>query len=278
MKTYKIMAADIDGTLRGRKRKEIGPVTTEAFRKLHEKGVLIGIASGRPLWQGVSQHAQEWNLGFEFDYLIGMNGSELFDAHTGKKEEFYSLSCDTLHEIVGKMHDLDLNPFVYRDGYMLSLKEDDEMLASAHRHMGGFKIAKDESELYAEPTAKILYRCGTNKRRIKAEEYARSICTDRYTVFATGPTLIEFQDPRINKGVALKRYCEEQGLSIEDAMAFGDAENDLQMLKIAGWSVCVKDGMDNVKVVSNDLTYLDCDEDGVGDYILKNIDHFTSAK
>lgn len=92
MNHLKLMAADIDATLCGRKVGTLGPVTKQALIDLHEQGVLLGIASGRPIWEGVEEHFREWNLGFQFDFLIGMNGSEIMDTNTGKTDYYYSLN------------------------------------------------------------------------------------------------------------------------------------------------------------------------------------------
>ena len=48
-------------------------------------------------------------------------------------------------------------------------------------------------------------------------------------------------------------------------------ENDIEMLKCAGWSVCLKNGMDDVKAITDDITEYTSSEDGVGKYLLKNI-------
>ena len=79
-KDYKVLVADIDRTLRDG-HPDIGPKTKEALQELHRRGVLLGIASGRPLWQGLLGHAEEWDLGFQFDFLIGLNGGEILDTH-----------------------------------------------------------------------------------------------------------------------------------------------------------------------------------------------------
>lgn len=271
MNKPKLIVMDIDGTLRGKGHGTIGPFTKKAFEQLHEQGVLLGIASGRPLWQEVSHHYQEWELPFQFDLLIGMNGSELVDTKTNQRIESYLLSEDTLHDIVDKMHFLNLNPFVYRDGYMLSLREDEMIKASANRHMGELVICKEESELWSEPTAKILYRCETAEKGEEVEKFARTICNENFTCFRTGPELLEFQDPNINKGVAVQKYCDLYNISMSEVLAFGDAENDLQMLEMAGHSVCLLDGMDNVKAISDEITEFEADEDGVGHYLFDHV-------
>lgn len=267
----KLFVADIDGTLRGKSRRTIGPVTKEAFEELHKKGVLLGIASGRPLWQGVANHSKEWNLSFDFDFLIGMNGSELYDLKTNQMQEFNLLSRESLKTIVDAMHHFDLNPFVYRDGYELSLKMDEEIMASGLRHDCRVEICKEESDLYAEETAKILYRTDSAEEGEKIEQFGRTICNENITCFRTGPDLLEFQNPNINKGISVEKYCKQYGIDLNDVIAFGDAENDMQMLKMAGHSVCLLDGMDEVKAVCKDITTHTCDDDGVGYYLFDHV-------
>ena len=57
-KDYKIVVADIDRTLRDRNA-DFGEINRKAMQELHKRGVLLGLASGRPLWQNLLKHADE---------------------------------------------------------------------------------------------------------------------------------------------------------------------------------------------------------------------------
>lgn len=268
----KLFVADIDNTLRGKNTPVPGPATLAAIEQLHDQGVLVGIASGRPLWQGVQDHYKAWKLSTQFDFLIGMNGGELWTKKTGKKETFNLLSRDTLKEIVTTMKDLpDTNPFVYGDGYELSRYMDADMAASGKRHGTQIRICRDDSDLWKQPTGKILYRCGTAENGARTEAFGQKAFGNRISCFRTTPSLVELQDPKNNKGVALKHFCQTAGIDMKNVIAFGDAENDIEMLKASGWSVCLKNGMDDVKAIADDITEYPCDEDGVGRYLQKHI-------
>ena len=54
-------------------------------------------------------------------------------------------------------------------------------------------------------------------------------------------------------------------------MAFGDTTNDNEMLKMAGWSVCLKQGSDDTKACADVITDYTNDEDGFGRYILDHV-------
>ena len=269
-KTCKLFIADIDGTLRWVGNP--GPITISALKQLHESGVLVGVASGRPFWQKLVQHAEDWGLGFQFDVIIGMNGGQLWDTRKNIRQDFNLLSCDTIHEIYDKMAPLGENASVYREeGYTLALRIDEMMKDSMRRNHDPVYVVKDPSELWAVPNHKIMFRCPTVQEAAKADQFAQSISCDRYRGFRTSPPMVEFQDPRNNKGNALKEYCKANQIDLSDVIAFGDSENDIEMLKCAGTSVCLQNGLQHVKDICTAVTEYTVDEDGAGRYLYDHI-------
>jgi Cof subfamily protein (haloacid dehalogenase superfamily) len=61
---------------------------------------------------------------------------------------------------------------------------------------------------------------------------------------------------------AVCRYLEENGIAPEEIIAFGDAENDMGMLRLAGIGVALGNAEDQVKAIADYVTD-DIDEDGV---------------
>jgi hydroxymethylpyrimidine pyrophosphatase-like HAD family hydrolase len=59
------------------------------------------------------------------------------------------------------------------------------------------------------------------------------------------------------------------GLDASQAIAFGDSENDIEMLKAAGIGVAMDNGTAECKAAA-DYIAPDCDDDG----ILKALEHF----
>jgi Cof subfamily protein (haloacid dehalogenase superfamily) len=268
MKQFRLFVADIDNTLRSRNMPVPGPLTRKAFEDMHERGIILGIASGRPLWQNVKDHYKEWKLHQQFDFLIGLNGGELLDSSTGKTSIYNQLSVEELKEIVEAFKDLpNTNPFVYRPGIELCRYVDDEMEASGVRHGTKVVACSSDADLYSEPTGKILYRCGTAENGEKVEKLGQKLFGNRISCFRTAPCLVELQSPKNNKGTALIEYCKRHDIPLENVYAFGDAENDIELLQAAGTSVCLKNGMDNVKAVSDYVTEYSVEEDGVGRWL-----------
>lgn len=264
-----LVIADIDGTLRGFER-NIGDINRKALQLCHQKGIRLAVASGRPLWQELEDHAKEWNLGFQFDLIIGMNGGQIFDTVKNTKKEIHLLSTDQLECIVHALHEYNLNPFVYREGYSLVLHMDEEMVQSGKRHHSRIEICQQESDLYSIPTGKILYRTPTEKIALEVEHIGKQLSKE-ISCFRTGPTLVEFQSVYNNKGQALAQYCLENNIDIQNTLAFGDAENDIEMLQMAGTGVAVKNALEPVKRIADKITAFMATEDGVGRYLFDTL-------
>ena len=269
-KQFRMFIADIDDTLRV-KGGTIGPRTVEALEEMHKRGMIVAIASGRPLWQGRETGAKDWGLDFQFDLIIGMNGGEIHDCRKDTIAYNHPLSREILKEITLKMYKVHRNPFVYRDGYMLTMQMNRFMEMSAKRNKNEVVLAKDISEMWAEETGKILFRTGSAEELAPVEAYAKTIDCDRYVCFKTGPDLLEIQDPRVNKGSGLIQYCKANSISLDDVIAFGDADNDRAMLEAAGFSVCLKNGQEDIQAMCDAVTDYTCAEDGAGRYLFDHI-------
>ena len=64
------------------------------------------------------------------------------------------------------------------------------------------------------------------------------------------------------KSAGIRRYLEEHGLDRSEIMAFGDGENDIDMLKFAGIGVAMGNSSDLVKAAADYVTDT-IDNDGI---------------
>ena len=270
IKNIKLFVADIDGTLVNEAR-EMMPLTRAVLNDLHRRGILMGIASGRPVGPHLYEQKDAWRVNFDFDMWIGMNGNQVYDVHKDTYEKFYELAPQTIQEIIDMMKPIQANPFIYIGEDMMSEEIDDEMYASMKRHHIICTKVQKTSDLWAHPTEKILFRLKDAADMPAAEELAAQHPSKDYTAFKTQPTMLEFQDPRVNKGLGVERYCMHNNISLDEVIAFGDMSNDNGMMTTAGWSVCLKNGADDTKALANEITEYDNDHDGLGHYM---IDHW----
>lgn len=266
----KLVIADIDGTLVNEQR-ELMPITRKVLYDLHKRGILLGIASGRPIGEHLYENAKEWGIDFDFDVWIGMNGGQLRDNVQHTEREFYKLKPDQIKEILELMKDVDANPFIYIGEDMLSRYVDEDMISSMKRHNIQCTTVKDESDFWKTDTNKMLFRLKDASEMEGLEKFLSEHRSDNFVFFKTQPTMMEFQDPHINKGIGLKNFCEENNISLDQVMSFGDTSNDNEMLKLAGWGVCLKQGSSDTKECAAAITEYTNDEDGMGRYLLDHL-------
>lgn len=266
IRTLKAVAADIDGTL-CIKGGQLYPKTREALERLHAEGVLLGLGTGRAINQRVFTMAPFWELSFEFDFIIGMNGGQLWTKDHPVVENRYLLAKETLAEILKKMRPMNLNGVIYEDEHMVAMRMDIFQEASMKRNHTKVIITDgDEARLCVRDNNNVLFRYDSEDEE-KVLSFAKELNCERYTATRTAPGCLEFMDPRVNKGDGLRQYSIASGIPLEEIMAFGDNDNDAPMLKEAGWGVCLSNGSELSKEMADAVTEYPCEEDGVGRYL-----------
>eukprot|EP00439_Symbiodinium_sp_Y106_P040294 s3900_g4.t3 len=81
-----------------------------------------------------------------------------------------------------------------------------------------------------------------------------------------GPRQCEILPPGVNKGSGVKKLLEGLGLSLDSALACGDAENDVEMLEMVGLGIAVGDGKAKAMAAA-DIVVSPSTEDGVAEAI-----------
>jgi Cof subfamily protein (haloacid dehalogenase superfamily) len=85
-------------------------------------------------------------------------------------------------------------------------------------------------------------------------------------VTRSNPEFVEILDPEVSKAVACELVCERLGYSLADAVAIGDAPNDVELLMAAGYAVAVVSSRPEV-LAAADATCAPPEEGGVADVL-----------
>ncbi len=72
----------------------------------------------------------------------------------------------------------------------------------------------------------------------------------------------ELVNRKFDKGLGVRLIAEHFGVGIEDTYGFGDSMNDLEMIQTVGKSVCMENGAEALKKVS-DMVCPSVDDDGL---------------
>lgn len=265
-KDIKLVICDIDRTLVN-SNKELMPITKAMFERLHADGVLLGIASGRPVGEHLKERAALWGFDFQFDVIIGMNGGQMWDNISYQSYEYYPLKKEYIKEIIEFMEPTGVNSYVYRGDSTLVRWFDERMAESSVRNFEPMVVAKSDEEMWEKDNNKLLFRCASEEEADACLEFAKKFPSENYQFFKTGPIMVEFQDPHVNKGYALKEFLKLHDFLPSQVIAFGDAQNDNELLEVAGIGVCMKDGQECTKAYADIISEYDCNHDAVGRFI-----------
>jgi Cof subfamily protein (haloacid dehalogenase superfamily) len=82
----------------------------------------------------------------------------------------------------------------------------------------------------------------------------------------SNPEFVEILDPAVSKGTACEIVCERLGFTLADAVAIGDAPNDIEMLTGAGYAVAIASSRPEVLAVA-DATCALPEDGGVADVL-----------
>lgn len=266
MKDVKLVICDLDGTLFDWSNRSLSKKNKEIMDYLHNKGVYLALGSGRSVAELI-KYKEDWGLDYQFDFFIGMNGSELYCTKTKEQHNYFWLKKEWIKELLEFMKQWTCNPMCYLHDDKILFRDFDDMMkrsiASSNRK--GIQV-KDDSEFYHEENAKIMFRMKEDVTPI-VEKYLEEHPFKYYKGFKTQATLMEFMDKRCSKGFALKKLCEQYNIDIEDVVAYGDTTNDNEMLKVAGLGVCLKNGSDDTKAIADEITEYGCMEDGFAHHV-----------
>ena len=259
---------DLDGTLNN-DQKTITPRTKNALMQAQKQGVRVVLASARPS-PGLYKERDILSLREYGGILMSYNGGRIVDAATDKVLFETAMDIETTKQILRKLESLPVTP-ILDDGIRFYVTDPDGYKVSyecENNRMTCKKVENLADFLFFAPV-KILMSVdpsllGGIKERIAA------FLPEELTVVQTAPFYLEIIPSCINKGQGVVDTCSALGIKPEETVAFGDAENDIPMLKTAGIGVAMGNATAPVKTAADAITASNND-DGIALWLEKNL-------
>lgn len=258
-----LIALDLDGTLL-KDDKTISAKNKDILKKAKERGHIVMIATGRPYrssemyyreleldtpivnFNGAfTHHPQNPNWGYFHEPLDVKVAKDIVEAC--RSFHFHNIIAEVIDDVY----------FHYHDQKLLDIFS-----------FGNPKITTGDLSNYLKdsPTSMLIHTEEDQLKKIRdhlSEVHAEVI--DQRS-WAAPWHVIEIIKAGLNKAVGLKKAADFYGIPKERVIAFGDEDNDLEMLEYAGHGIAMGNGIDQVKNIANDVT-LTNEEDGVGVYL-----------
>lgn len=261
--SIRMIALDLDGTLNNDE-KVITPKTREALLAVQEQGVIVVLASGRQA-PGLRREAEALELSKHHGLLLSYNGGRIEDATTHEVLLDRSIDNATAVRFLRHLEKFSVSPIV-DDGRAIlttcayNYKVQDESRNNNMEIEIVENIADAVEERGIHP-AKIL-TAAQNETLVPLMPYVREGFTDAMSFVQSAPWFYEGVPHGVSKDTSLERVTWKLGISPDEVMAFGDAQNDLGMLNFAGIGVAMGNAVPELKAAADEVT-LSNNDDGI---------------
>ena len=260
-----LIALDLDDTLLTSEL-EISPRNQRALALAHRQGAHIVLASGRAP-NAMARFAETLGLFDRPGYLISDNGSTITTTQPRAVAVSHRLEAALFPELLAFFHAVHLPVQVYTETHILVTREN----ATTRRDLGlsgfsGLQVMDNmERDLGFLPSKLVIP--GDPAELPGVLTTLREQFGSRINAFISKPFFLEVLPPAADKGEALKWVADQLSIPAAAVMAFGDAANDLGMLRFAGQSVAMANAIPEAKAVASRITVADHDHDGVAEVI-----------
>lgn len=250
----KLIGFDLDDTLLNSEKK-IDDL--DVLSSLHQKGIRLCLVSGRPLvpvqieyYKQLKEEDDAYFVGYNGATIYKLNGEIIYRNHLSNDE------VKTLYSYLRKVIDdnfkdnniaicLHTNDCLYSDKSNWAVDYDykvngirNEITDFSNVTIGGPKLMIDGDVSDMEKLWGIIY----------------PTISKEYSIIVSMPCYIEILHKDVNKYVGLDIVRELYNIKRDEAMAFGDSGNDLEMIRDTHIGVCMANGRKEVKEVADYIT------------------------
>lgn len=266
---YELLFLDVDGTLK-QEPSGISDADKKAVITACQAGKKVSIASGRNKAL-IRETVKELQLDdYGKSYTVALNGAHIIENCTGKTLHTVPINPEITYLLFLKAYELDLSCHVYTENHVYFNFKDIQM--EWYRKggcdcrlvdMGSTDLGLEEAPLKFYLVSKEVDKLDRFKKEM--QDATKHILNAEYSSLNS----LEYTSVHASKGLGMEFICNLFGKPLTNAVAAGDGENDISMLKMAGLGIAMKNALDTVKAVADTVTERTCKEDGVTEIIHK---------
>lgn len=260
---YKLIAFDIDGTLLGASHR-LTPYTKSILARLRAKGIPYTINTGRNL-PGIRTIADEMRI----DQPMVLSNGSIIQTCQGKIIAQTCLPADAVKAAIHVCQAGNYDLLMY-SGSAIYLREMNENIYPIYGHVldGLYQIGQWETiaDKFSGINKCVIVDTNNEQNLIDLEPFLRQSLDGRALTLRTSKELLEVQLLGVNKATGLEKLADHLGIRMQEIIAFGDYDNDAEMLKEAGLGIAVENAtqacLDNA-----DLLVASVDADGPAHFL-----------
>lgn len=253
--TIKLIATDMDGTLLDPKGQVDLPRLEKILDQLEERGIRFVIATGNEI------HRVKQLLGHltERVVLIVANGARIFEGNQLLQAQTWdddmvnrALEFFKDRECQDQFVVTSMNGGFVKEGTVFTQLENfmtPEMIELFYQRMNF--VEELESHLFGG-VLKMSLVVGEERSDSVLEEI-NQLFNGHVQAVSSGYGCIDILQSGIHKAWGLQELLKRWDIKAEEIMAFGDSENDVEMLQLAGIAYAMENADDKAKAVATDF-------------------------
>lgn len=262
-----LIVLDLDGTLLTDE-KTISEKTKLTLMKAKEAGHQVMIATGRP-FRSSSLYYDELMLTTP---IVNFNGALVHHPKNKSWQMKHSpMDIRVVHDVVDsvdKYQYQNLIAEVMDDVYIHT--EDNTFMDIFNMGDPNVLIGNLRGNLNEDPTSLLIHATEENVPGIRQhleDVHAELIDHRRW---GAPFHIIEIVRKGLNKAVGISHVAKDLGIPRDRIIAFGDEDNDLEMIDYAGIGVAMSNGIDQLKNIANEIT-LSNNDDGIARFLIDRL-------
>ena len=257
---YKLIAMDLDGTLVNDD-KVIMPRTREALMEAQRRGIRLALASARPS-PGLFKERDALRMQEYDSVLMSYNGGRIVRACDGKVLFQTTMDIQQARDMLRRLESLPVVP-ILDDGVQFYVTDRTAFMVEYECWNNSMTCAEVDNLADFLHFAPVKILIAVQPEQLpEVKERIAAFLPENLAVVQTAKFYLEIIPRTINKGQGIFDVCHALGIRPEEVIAFGDAENDIPMLRAAGLGVAMGNAAESVKAAADRVT-LSCNDDGI---------------
>ena len=258
-----LIVLDLDGTLLT-KEQQILPYTKNVLLEAQAQGHHVMIATGRP-YRASLPYYQELNLKTP---IVNFNGALVHHPTDASWKTMHSpVSMSVVHDVIDSTQKIQYENLIAEVMDDVYLHKENEELRNIF-YMGNPQVTIGDLKfnLHQDPTSLLIHATHANIPLIR--QHLQDVHAElvEHRNWGAHFPIVEIVRLGINKAVGISKVAHEFGIPVERIIAFGDEDNDLEMIDYAGIGVAMGNGIEQLKSIANEVT-LSHEEDGIGAFL-----------
>lgn len=260
-----LIALDLDGTLLTDK-KEISPQSIRVLQKAVEDGHIVVIATGRSHRSSIHYyHMLKLTTA-----MVNFNGAFVHHPKDKKWSVFHNpLPKSTVLNVIDACSQLEVQNILVESHQDIFINKHDQNIIDFLRVQNDdpfLKIGNIKDVLQEDPTLMLIYPKEEQVQELNNifNQFHAEVL--HYRNWGAPSHMIEIVKKGINKAIGLQRIAQYYNIPKERIIAFGDEDNDLEMIEYAGVGVAMQNGIQELKSIADYVTSTN-EEDGVSQFL-----------